>query len=54
LSLESCPCCNIRSRLLVSGSNSDSGTSPSSRAGELCKLGSGGTTWPNCLTDGAT
>jgi hypothetical protein len=43
-SLVSWPCCNMRSLLLVSGSNSDSGTSPSSLAGEPC-IGSEKSGW---------
>ena len=52
-SLVSCPCCNMRSLRLVSGSNSDSGTSPSSLAGELCKLDSEGAAWPIGFTSAA-
>lgn len=49
-SLISCPCCSISSRLLVSGSNSDSGTSPSSLAGEFCLTCSDWPTRPKWFT----
>lgn len=44
----------MRSLLLVSGSNSDSGTSPSSLAGEFCKLVSDRPIWVKGLSTGVT